>query len=113
MDLRHSFNIHLLSMHAVNTSASEGLKQRGRLTRCHLDMWETLAIIKDDIYVYCVEGVISRREKHGCRRFWRVKFSSVWHKQIFQMTQYLHRNNTSWKTTFVNEVNLFFYQHVA
>lgn len=56
MDLRHSFNIHLLSLHAVNTSASEGLKQRGRLTRCHLDMWETLAIIKDDIYVYILRG---------------------------------------------------------
>lgn len=41
-----------------------------------------------------------------------IKFSNSWHKQLFQMSQYLLGNNTfSPRTTFVNETNTF-YQHV-
>ena len=44
--------------------------------------------------------------------YWWIKFSNSWHKQLFQMSQYLLGNNTfSHMTTFVNESNTF-YQHV-
>lgn len=53
--------------------------------------------------------LVRKCEKIIC---WWIKFSNSWHKQLFQMSQYLLENNTfSHTTTFVNETNTF-YQHV-
>ena len=98
----------------------------------HLEKWETSGIMKDDIYVFILglkwtkvgnstsESVILwgklRNNHHAAAGgvgvcSW-IKFSNSWHKQLFQMSQYLLGNNTfSPRTTFVNETNTF-YQHV-
>lgn len=40
IDPRHSFNIHLLGLHAASALlTSEGIKWKGRLTHRHLDTW--------------------------------------------------------------------------
>lgn len=109
----------------------EEIKRRRKQTRRHLEKWEIPAIMKDDKYVFYIVSemntvgnssgekchLVKKNKKISqkiicCRRYWWIKFSNLWHKQLFQMSQYLLGNNTfSRKTTFVNETNTF-YQHV-
>lgn len=86
MNLRHSFNIHLLSLHTETLCR----RQRGRLRMsCHLDMWETPATMKDDLYV-CVERTgLTEGTKMAAGGFGRLDLAACGTTQIFQMTQYL------------------------
>lgn len=112
----------------------EEIKWRGRQMCRHLERGATPEIMEDDIYVFvlCWKWALPVRvsslwECGGesffsfsflsffyfcCRRCGWIKFSNLWHQQLFQMSQYLHGNNSvPPKTTFGDEANTF-YQHV-